>query len=132
MLVENAERFGLAQLHQLRGRVGRGPRPSFCVLVYAGGSKEAEERIRVMLSTDDGFAIAAKDLELRGPGEFFGMRQHGLPRLRIADLAKHAAVMAAARAEAERLLDGGRGLSAPENRAFAEGIEVFFKSGIII
>ncbi|MDR1571975.1 MAG: ATP-dependent DNA helicase RecG [Clostridiales Family XIII bacterium] len=126
MLIENAERFGLAQLHQLRGRVGRGERQSYCILVTERGSAEAEERARIMVSTDDGFAIAEKDLELRGPGEFFGARQHGMPRLRIANLLKHVKVLAAVKDEAHLLLAGDPGLSLPENRALRERIAALF------
>jgi ATP-dependent DNA helicase RecG len=87
MVVEHAERFGLSQLHQLRGRVGRGTAASACLLVTHGHlSDEARERIETMVRTEDGFAIAEKDLELRGPGDFFGTRQSGLPLLRVADL----------------------------------------------
>ena len=98
MVVEHAERFGLAQLHQLRGRVGRGERPGRCVLVARGGGENAESRLRAMLETTDGFAIADADLAIRGPGEFLGTRQSGhLPDLRIADLVRDARLVALAR-----------------------------------
>jgi ATP-dependent DNA helicase RecG len=137
MVIENAERFGLAQLHQLRGRVGRGADKSYCVLItgaaaaaHAGREdvSEAAERARVMVSTDDGFEIAEKDLELRGPGEFFGLRQHGLPQLRIADLAKHVKVLYAVKAEAEKLLADDPRLEKPENAALKASVDVFFAS----
>jgi ATP-dependent DNA helicase RecG len=84
MIVEDAERFGLAQLHQFRGRVGRGQAKSYCVLVSAADTETALERLHVLESTNDGFALAEKDLQLRGPGDFLGTRQSGLPQLRIA------------------------------------------------
>ena len=86
MIVENAERFGLAQLHQLRGRVGRGEYQSYCILKYEGKGKNTKERMKIMSQTNDGFVISEKDLELRGSGDFFGTAQHGLPELKIANL----------------------------------------------
>jgi len=98
MVVEHAERFGLAQLHQLRGRVGRGTRPGRCILIARGETEESEARLRAMVETSDGFAIADADLRIRGPGEFLGTRQHGrLPDLRIADLLRDARLIAVAR-----------------------------------
>ena len=103
MVIEHAERFGLAQLHQLRGRVGRGPGASTCVLVAHGRLSEvAQARLDAMVATEDGFAIAERDLALRGPGDFFGTRQWGLPGFRAANLLRDGALLEQARAEAFR------------------------------
>jgi len=107
MVVEHAERFGLSQLHQLRGRVGRGSEASFCVLLYqVPWTHEARERLKAMAETHDGFAIAERDLELRGPGDFFGTRQSGLPRLRTGDLVRDRDLMEAAHREARNAVSG--------------------------
>lgn len=127
MFIENAERFGLAQLHQLRGRVGRGSHQSYCILVNAGESKIAEERAKIMTETTDGFVIAEKDLALRGPGEFFGTKQHGIPDLKIADLTKHTDILRAANREARKLLNSDPRLEKPENAAVRDRIIKDFK-----
>jgi ATP-dependent DNA helicase RecG len=88
MLIENAEQFGLAQLHQLRGRIGRGAHDAYCILVASAKTADARERLRVLAETNDGFRIAEADLEFRGPGELLGQQQSGLPRFRFGDLAK--------------------------------------------
>jgi ATP-dependent DNA helicase RecG len=107
MVIEHAERFGLAQLHQLRGRVGRGTAESICVLLYRTPvSPLARERLRTMYETTDGFEIARRDLQLRGPGEFLGARQSGLALLRFADLDRDADLVEAAREEAAAMLTG--------------------------
>jgi ATP-dependent DNA helicase RecG len=109
MIVEHAERFGLSQLHQLRGRVGRGAHQSYCILLYQSPLSElGRERLKALAATSDGFAIAERDLELRGPGDFFGTRQSGVPTLRIGDLLRDYDIMAEARREAVRYLDEGR------------------------
>lgn len=114
MVVEHAERFGLSQLHQLRGRVGRGPHKSFCILMAGPRlSPEARLRLETMQSTSDGFKIAEKDLEIRGPGEFWSTRQHGLPRLKIADLQADADLITPAREEASAILAADPALSVP-------------------
>jgi ATP-dependent DNA helicase RecG len=108
MVVEHAERFGLSQLHQLRGRIGRGEWDSHCILLYqAPWSDDARERLRTMADTSDGFVIAERDLELRGPGDFFGTRQSGLPRLRTGDLVRDRDIMEEAHREARALVELG-------------------------
>jgi len=111
MVVENAERFGLSQLHQLRGRIGRGAQEGYCILFGDPKSDEARERLRVFASTTDGFKIAEADLKLRGPGEFFGTRQSGLPEFRVADLLGDAALLAWAREDAFARIDKDPGLA---------------------
>ncbi len=106
MVIEHAERFGLSQLHQLRGRVGRGAVASVCVLLYTGPlSDTGKSRLKAMAETNDGFEIARRDLEIRGPGEFLGARQSGAPLLRFADLSEDLPLVQQARAAAETLLD---------------------------
>jgi ATP-dependent DNA helicase RecG len=105
ILIENAERFGLAQLHQLRGRVGRSGQRSACLLVHQAVGEEARARMRVMCETSDGFRIAEEDLRLRGPGEIFGHRQSGLPGFRFGDLRRDAPLLAAAREAANRIIE---------------------------
>jgi ATP-dependent DNA helicase RecG len=122
MVIEDADRFGLAQLHQLRGRVGRGQHASFCVLIADPKTPDGEERMTVMTQTNDGFRIAEEDLRLRGPGEFFGVRQSGLPSLRIADVLRDVEVLKEARRDAFALLARDPNLSRPEHRALREAI----------
>ena len=123
MLIEHAERFGLSQLHQLRGRVGRGPWKSYCVLLTRGGlGEEARRRVDAMVGTTDGFRIAEVDLELRGPGEFFGTRQSGLPEFRLADLIRDASVLEEARREAKAIIDRDPELRDPAHRALRQGL----------
>jgi ATP-dependent DNA helicase RecG len=126
MVVENAERFGLSQLHQLRGRVGRGSAKSYCVLVSSNRSQETRKRLKALCATNDGFRIAETDLELRGPGDFFGNRQHGLPQLRVADLAGDMRVLQEAQKAAEELLAADPHLQRPENRAMLEQVQRLF------
>lgn len=126
MVIENAERFGLSQLHQLRGRVGRGSAKSYCVLVSANRSPETRKRLRALCATGDGFKIAEADLELRGPGDFFGQRQHGLPRLRVADLAGDITVLQEAQRAAEALLREDPELTKPENRGIQARVQALF------
>ena len=126
MIVENAERFGLSQLHQLRGRVGRGKHQSYCVLVTSNRSQETRERLKTLTRTTDGFRIAEEDLKLRGPGDFFGQRQHGLPQLHIADLAGDTRVLKEAQEAAEELLEQDPDLQQPEHRPLRQQIERLF------
>jgi ATP-dependent DNA helicase RecG len=119
MVVEHAERFGLSQLHQLRGRVGRGAHASTCVLLYQSPwTDEARQRLQAMHETDDGFVIAERDLELRGPGDFFGTRQSGVPALRTGDLVRDRDLMEVAHQEARRVVADGD--LSTELRAFVE------------
>ncbi len=124
MAIESAERFGLSQLHQLRGRVGRGAAASHCFLIagYAK-SKEASDRLSVMEQSCDGFVIAEKDLELRGPGEFLGTRQSGLPELAVANLARDGDLLSLAREEAREIIGRDPTLSRPEHRGLAKALE---------
>ena len=116
MVIEHAERFGLAQMHQLRGRVGRGAAKSFCVLMTGGKvSEAAEERLGAMVRTQDGFELAEIDLTQRGPGEFFGTRQAGAPELRVANLVRDRDVLELAKTEAARFVEGAKeGISREE------------------
>ncbi|MCI5060499.1 MAG: ATP-dependent DNA helicase RecG [Alphaproteobacteria bacterium] len=118
MIIEQAERFGLSQLHQLRGRVGRGAAKSFCFLVYASKLTEtAKERLRIMRETEDGFVIAEKDLELRGGGEILGVRQSGLPTFKLADIEKHGELLAAARDDTKLILQKDENLTSERGQA---------------
>ena len=131
MIIENAERFGLSQLHQLRGRVGRGSHQSFCVLFAHGNSEVIAERMKIMCRTNDGFLISQKDMELRGPGEFFGTRQHGLPELKIANLFTDSQMLAIVRAAAAETLKLDPELSNENNLYLKNRIKRFFsKDGI--
>ncbi len=125
MIIENAERFGLSQLHQLRGRIGRGNHSSYCIM-FSDGGKIAEERMKIMCETSDGFKISEKDLELRGPGEFFGIRQHGLPELKIANLATDMLLLSQAKGAADDCLAKDPKLISSENRPLQEKIRSRF------
>lgn len=127
MLIENAERYGLSQLHQLRGRIGRGKYPSTCIFLSDARGEEANERLKIMCSTDDGFKIADEDLRLRGPGDFFGSRQHGLPQLRIANMADDIEVLRQAQACAKELLAKDPELSAVEHRGLRAEVRQLFE-----
>jgi ATP-dependent DNA helicase RecG len=118
MVIEHAERFGLAQLHQLRGRVGRGSEASSCILLYKGHlSENAQARLKIMRETEDGFLIAEEDLKLRGEGELLGTRQSGTPGFAIASLEAHADLLEIARKDAHYLLERDPDLASPRGEA---------------
>ena len=133
MLIENAERYGLSQLHQLRGRVGRGTEKSTCILVSDAQNGDTMRRLKILAGSSDGFRIADEDLKLRGPGDFFGSRQHGLPALRIADMAGDMDVLRDAQEAAREIFTEDPPLMQPEHRGLrAEVNQLFSKSGEII
>lgn len=127
MLIENAERFGLSQLHQLRGRVGRGSDKSYCVLISDSKNKVTAQRLKVMTQTENGFEISEKDLELRGPGDFFGTRQHGVPELKIANLYKDIPILKEVQKAAEGLYFKDPELEEEENLKLKNKIDEFFE-----
>ncbi len=126
MVIENADRFGLSQLHQFRGRVGRGPHKSYCILIAQPKSATGEERMRAMARTQDGFELAEIDMRMRGPGEFFGIQQSGLPDLRLARLSD-TRLLALARQEAQAILDSDPELAKPEHRLLAQRTAAIFQ-----
>ena len=126
MLVEGANRFGLAQLHQFRGRVGRSEYQSYCLLLSDSSTPESQERLRAIETTQDGFALAEKDMELRGPGEFFGTRQSGLPGLKLARLSD-VRILEQARTEAQALFKEDPDLAKPEHRLLARKVTEFWR-----
>ena len=126
IIVENADRFGLSQLHQLRGRVGRGKHQSYCVLITSNRNQETRARLKVLTQTTDGFRISEEDLKLRGPGDFFGQRQHGLPQMRIADLAGDTRLLKEAQEAAQALLAEDPTLDRPEHQPLKEQIRRLF------
>lgn len=132
MLIENSERFGLAQMHQLRGRVGRGEFQSYCLLILGEESEIAVERAKILCSSSSGFDIAEKDLELRGPGEIFGYRQHGLPQLKLADPVKHMKIVNIASNLADELLENDPDLSLKENEKFGNRIKTEFNDSTVL
>lgn len=127
MVIENAERFGLSQLHQLRGRIGRGNKKSFCVLVSDSKSENARSRLMIMKKYSDGFRIADEDLKARGPGDFFGERQHGLPTLKIADMLEDIEILHLAQDCAKDILDEDFNLDLPKNKHLCSSITKMFR-----
>jgi ATP-dependent DNA helicase RecG len=132
MIIENAERFGLAQLHQLRGRVGRGEYQSYCILKYNGNSSIIRQRMQTMTDTDDGFKIAEKDLELRGSGEFFGTKQHGLPEFKVANLFEDIPVLKQVQELAIKIEQTDSKLEKEENKELKELVQRLMKERIEI
>ena len=132
MIVENAERFGLAQLHQLRGRVGRGEYKSYCVLKYEGNGENTRERMKVMCETNDGFKISEKDLELRGSGDFFGTAQHGLPELKVANLFEDMPLLMEVQKIAMNILEEDKKLEEQKNKLLKKAVKEKFNTRIEI
>ncbi len=128
MIVENAERFGLSQLHQLRGRVGRGSHKSWCILVSDAQGEDVRARLDILCKTNDGFKVAEEDLRLRGPGDFFGSRQSGLPEMHVADLGADTQLLQRAQQAALRLLEQDPDLEAAENRELRQRVTLLFRS----
>ncbi|MBR6872978.1 MAG: ATP-dependent DNA helicase RecG [Ruminococcus sp.] len=129
MLIENADRFGLSQLHQLRGRVGRGQYKSCCILVTDNVTEDSVKRLKILSKVSDGFKISEEDLKLRGPGDFFGSRQHGLPKLRIADMSSDTELLRSAQAAADSITSKDPALTAPEHAGLRELADRLFARG---
>jgi ATP-dependent DNA helicase RecG len=130
MIIENAERFGLAQLHQLRGRIGRGAYDSYCILLSNPRTEDAKKRLKAITETVDGFAIAEEDLDIRGPGEFFGTKQHGLPEIKFGNIVTDMEIMEQARKEAFEVIKADPALDAHENRLLKENLYNRFKGRV--
>lgn len=132
MVIENAERFGLAQLHQLRGRVGRGQHKSYCILKYSGNSEVIKERMQIMQQSNDGFVISEKDLELRGPGDFFGTLQHGVPEFKVANLYTDIKIMKKAQEAVKEIMTTDPLLEKDENLKIKEKVDILFNKKLEI
>lgn len=128
MVIENAERFGLSQLHQLRGRVGRGEYQSYCIMFCDSNSDVARERMNIMTQTNDGFVISEKDLQIRGPGEFFGTRQHGLPEFKIANIYEDTDILVSSGQAAEYVVKHGNDLSAKDKKMIKDNLNKIFEA----
>ena len=122
MVIENADRFGLSQLHQLRGRVGRGQHKSTCILISDSDNEISKKRLKIMCDTTDGFKIADEDLKLRGPGDFFGSRQHGLPDFKIANILSDMKILRSTQKLAKRILKDDKNLEKPENQGLKQAV----------
>lgn len=129
MMVENAERFGLAQLHQLRGRVGRGSEQSYCIMVHSSDSKKTKQRLEILNQSNDGFFIAGEDLKLRGPGDLFGIRQSGLMEFRLGDVFQDSAILQWASEAAGRLLETDEELLLPEHQLLKKKLSIYIHGG---
>ena len=129
IVIENADRFGLAQLHQLRGRVGRGGYESFCILITDNTSPECIQRMKTISRTCDGFKIAEEDLKLRGPGDYFGTHQHGLPAFKIADLTRDVKLLSAAQGMSKSIIDKDPQLKMTEHRQLRRLVERLIRKG---
>ena len=132
MIIESAERFGLAALHQLRGRVGRGDKQSYCILKYNATTQVAKQRMEIMQKTNDGFVIAEKDLELRGTGEFFGTKQHGIPEFKIANLFEDMEILKRVQSIAIKIQQEDPNLTSDKNKKIRNIIEEKFNKRIEI
>lgn len=131
MLIENADRFGLSQLHQLRGRVGRGNHKSYCILITDNVNEDSRKRLKILAKIHDGFKISEEDLKLRGPGDFFGSKQHGLPPLKIADMSADFDVLKLAQKAAEKITKSDSGLEKPENYELKQLAKRLFENKLI-
>ena len=128
MIVENAERFGLSQLHQLRGRVGRGEHQSYCIFVQGGEDEETRKRLEILVKSNDGFFIAGEDLRLRGPGDFFGVRQSGDMEFALGDIFQDSQILKEASEAAGSILLLDRDLTMEQNRKLRDRLEVYGKN----
>jgi ATP-dependent DNA helicase RecG len=131
MMIENAERFGLAQLHQLRGRVGRGSDQSYCIFMSGSKSDVAKERLSILNKSNDGFFIASEDLKMRGPGDLFGIRQSGILEFRIADVFQDAGILQEASEAASKLMQQDPDLKNDEHKDLSDYLEVYLRNGMV-